>query len=175
MSLLQYFRGDLSKVAVNRISELIGDDEDLVKELMDIINGQEILTVKYALWVMRTICDKKPYLFQSYFKDLFDLIHRFPGEDGVLRNVIGAWQVLDIPEELEGEVYELCLNFLTDQSPIAAKAFSMEVCFKVAARYPELKNELKTTIEGLNLKYGESSPGIASRAKKTLRKIKELR
>lgn len=175
MSLSEHFKGDLSKVEVNRIADLIGDDKGLVRELMDIINHREILRVKYALWVMRTLCDKKPYLFQPYFKDLFELIHKFPGEDSVLRNVIGAWQVLEIPEELEGEVYELCLNFLTDQSPIAAKAFSMEVCYKVAARYPELKNELKTVIEELNLKYGESSPGIASRAQKTLKKISLLR
>lgn len=175
MSLLLHFKGDLSKVEVNRIAALIGDDEDLIKELMDIINGQEILRVKYALWVMRTICDKKPYLFQPYFKDFLELILRFPSEDGVLRNVTGAWQVLEIPEDLEGEVYELCLNFLTDQSPIATKAFSMEVCFKVAAKYPELKNELKAIIEEVNLKYGESSPGIASRASKTLKKINSLK
>lgn len=173
MSLLQDFLKDISKADVNRICALIGDDEDLFKEMFTtVIDNHDLIVTKRGLWVLRTISDSKPYLFNPYFENLLDLVRTYPLEDSVLRNVIGIWQVVDIPEKYEGEVYDLCLGFLQNDSAIAAKAFSLDVCYRIAIKYPELKPELKALAEDMLLKYQDSSPAIISRARRLIKRLR---
>lgn len=175
MSLLAQFLNDISKAEVNRICDQVGDDEDLMHELFTtVIRHPELIVMRRGLWVLRVISDRKPYLFNDHFDILLQLVRRFPHEDSVLRNVIGIWQVIAIPEEHEGEVFDLCMGFLQNQSAIAAKAFSMEVCYRIVRLYPELKPELGAVVEQLLLKYEDSSPAIVSRGKRTLKKLKKV-
>ncbi len=81
-------------------------------------------------------------------------------------------QFIDIPEELLGLTAELCFNFLNSgQESIAVKANAMTVLFNIVKKYPDLKEELKITIEE-QLPFG--STGFKNRGSKILKALKKL-
>ncbi len=174
MNLNEAFSGDLSKKEISRLAVLLGNEPDLLETVFEeILEKAPLPVVKQILWVLRTLSDQNPLLLNPWFENLLRTGERFPGNDTVWRNITGMWQVTDIPDVFEGRVYHLCLSFLQDQSAVAVKAFSMEVCYRIVCVYPELRAELTAVIEELMLKYREVSPAIASRGKKVLGKLRK--
>ena len=85
--------------------------------------------------------------------------------DGVKRNTLRTFQFNSIPEEVEGEFFDILLIYLTSLSEaVAIKAFSMTVARKICKKHPELAQELIPIIERL-MKASESS-GIKHRGNK---------
>ena len=93
-----------------------------------------------------------------------------PSHNAIVRNTVRVLQNIEIPEELEGEIYERCFDYLNDpKEKPAVRAFSMKVLSNIAMIYPELKEELIKSIE-LHFPYG--SKGFKSRGKKELERLR---
>jgi hypothetical protein len=79
-------------------------------------------------------------------------------------------QFIDIPKKHQGVIADICFKSLIDKKePIAIRVFSMTVIANLAAKIPELKNELIPIIEE-QLPY--ASAGFVSRGKKVLKELK---
>ncbi len=164
---------DFSKARVRYIADLIGADEERFAELMQIfLRGTYNLTQK-AAWVLSECADNHPFLIIPYFRRFIDKLHEIDASDSVKRNIIRVWQYVDIPEEYIGEVYDLCYGYLNSTEAIAVRAFSITVCHHIAIQLPELKPELRLTIEDLLMKNQDGSPAIKSRANKILAQLKK--
>lgn len=111
---------------------------------------------------------KNPDLLYSYMPQLINNL-KHPAHDAIVRNTIRTWQFMKIPEQYQGDIFEICYqHILSHKSAIAIKAFSMRVCANIAKDIPELKEELSVAIND-QLEFG--SPGIKSIGKKLIKKL----
>lgn len=173
MHLYQEILREHSKSNVNKIIDYIGSDEDRFAELMEIFLKGDYRTTQRSSWIVSECAEQYPFLIKPYFRSLIDKLHEPAIHGAVQRNIVRIWQFVEIPEEFMGKVYDICFRYLTDNEAIAVVAFSMTVCVRIAQYFPELKPELRVTIEDLLLKHQNGSAGINSRGKKVLAELKK--
>ncbi len=87
--------------------------------------------------------------------------------DAVKRNTIRLLQEVQIPEKYQGDIMNICFDFLIspDEKP-AIKAFSLTVLDNLSQIYPEIKPELKTIIED---RWDYETAAFRARARKILK------
>lgn len=155
-----------SKAITNDIVNFVVKHPDSLNELMNLFLFGELRISQRASWPVGDLGVKDPHLFEPYIESIVKNMHN-PVHDAVLRNSLRILGSIEIPEELQGEVYELCFNFLLDlKFPIAIRVFSMTVLSNIAKNFPELKEELISVIEE---HYPHGSAGFKSRARKCLK------
>jgi len=161
-----------SKKNWNLVAKKIGTDKTLFKELMQIYFTDEDYMVLRASQVMSDISDVHPELLKPYLTKLIK--HLNPDSiDAVRRNTMRVFQTLDIPVELEGELFEKGMAYLKSATePKAVKAFSMTVLRRICEKYPDLCSELIPQIE--ILLQESASPGLVSRGEKELKKLRGI-
>jgi hypothetical protein len=72
----------------------------------------------------------------------------------------------------QGILADFCFNILNSgHSAIAVKAYAMELLYKLTLIYPELANELSSSI---NMLIEDGSAGIISRGRTILRKLADM-
>ena len=173
MNLYQEILREHSKANVNKTIDYIGSDEDRFAELMQIFLKGDYRTTQRSSWIVSECAEQYPFLIKPYFRSLIDKLKEPAIHGSVRRNIVRIWQFVEIPEEFMGEIYDVCFRYLTGNEAITVVAFSMTVCFRVAQHFPELKPELRVTIEDLLLKHQDGSAGINSRGKKVLAELKK--
>lgn len=168
MSVLDLLNKEHSKNNTLNIVNYVKDDDKRLNELMNIFLYGEYRLAQRASWAVG-ILGEKTELITPYYSEMIQNLKQEDLHGAIKRNTVRAWQFMDIPERHLGEVTDLCFNFLANKGEaIAIKVFSMTVLAKVAARIPELKNELKFMIEE-QMPY--ASAGFKSRGKKILAKL----
>ena len=121
-----------------------------------------------AAWPVGYLGRSYPELIYPYFESMINMMDN-PSHNAVLRNIVRILEDITIPEEYDGEIYDRCYSFLNDPNqPIAVRCFSMTVCYNIAQKYPDLKEELASSIK-LHLPHG--SAGFKSRGNKLLNKL----
>ena len=95
-----------------------------------------------------------------------------PRHDAVIRNTVRTLQYIQVPEELQGEVYDKCFQYLTDpKMATAIKTFSSTVLVNIALDLPELIDELILAIEE---QIPHSTIGFVNRANKLLIRLRKI-
>lgn len=118
---------------------------------------------------MSNLVFSHPKLIAKHLKKLLVNTQKPNLHNAVLRNTFRLLQVVSIPKSLHGLAVETCFTFLNDKKqPIAIHVFSMSVLGNLCKEHPELKQELKLSIEE---KLPYASAGFKSRAKKVLKNI----
>lgn len=173
MNLHQEILREHSKANVNKITAYIGTDEERFAELMQIFLKGDSTTIQRSSWIVSECAEEYPFFIAPYFKDLIDKLHESNIHPSARRNIVRIWQFVEIPEEFMGEVYDICFRYMTGNEAIAVVVFSMTVCLNITKHLPELKTELRVTIEDLLLKHQNGSAGINSRGKKVLAELKK--
>jgi hypothetical protein len=170
MDILDLIQTDNSRAMADSIVDYIGTDNERMKELMGCFFSNEKRLCQRASWPLTLIADKHPEMVHPYLKDMINTLDQ-PRHNAVVRNVVRVLQNIEVPEELEGEVYEKCYQLLlkTDE-PVANRVFSMTTCVNIALKYPELKEELLATIED-HLPHGTA--GFRSRGKKEIERLRK--
>lgn len=149
----------------------IGANQEAFDELMALFLGNEYRVTQCASRVVSHCCDEQPWLLQKHLKAIIENIQGAV-HVAVKRNTLRMLQQIDIPEELLGLTAELCFNFLNSgKEPIAVKANGMTVLFNIVKKYPDLKEELRITIEE-QMPFG--STGFKNRGSKILKALKKL-
>ncbi|MDW3651544.1 MAG: hypothetical protein R8P61_30975 [Bacteroidia bacterium] len=157
-----------SKEQILRIVDYIGSDEDRVKELMEIFFSEDTRLVQRSAWVLTHLSTRRPYLLRPYLPQMVKNLDT-PKHDAVLRNTLRYFDMINLPEDLMGEVADKCFHYLNSpEYPIAIRVFSMGTLYNISLKFPELQRELILVIKE-HLPFG--SAGFKSRAKRILRKI----
>jgi hypothetical protein len=90
----------------------------------------------------------------------------------VQRNVVRVLQYIQIPVKFQAKIMNLCFEYLTDpKETIAVRVFSMTVLANLAAKYPEIKNEIEQVI---TMQLRNPSAGLRSRSRKVLEQLQKL-
>jgi len=124
-----------------------------------------------ASWTLSKVCDKFPDLIYPYLPDIINRLGEIDNEStqrSFLR-IISLSDFARISVKHHGILAEHCFAALKSGfSAIAIKAYSMEILYNLVVIYPELLNELTSTI---NLLEGEGSAGVIARGTMILKKL----
>lgn len=156
-----------------RIVDFILENNAEFAQLMAIFLSENLRLQQRSAWIVGRICIKNPELLKPFYRPILERLPLPETSDTFKRNVVRVWQEVDLPEQFFGEIYDLCLRFLSGKEAIAIKAFSMTVCYNISQKFPELKPELLATLEDVLMKDGQNSKGILSRGNKTLKMLKK--
>lgn len=160
-----------NKADAQKLSDKIISGQAHISELMDLFFSEDLRICQKASWPLTIIADERPDLLLPYMKRMIDHLDR-PHHDAVVRNTVRAWQVMHIPEEYEGDIYDRCFTYLADpQYAVAIRVFSMTVCANIAMRHPSLAQEVIPVIED---HWDHSTAAWRGRGKKELKRLRNI-
>lgn len=148
MNLREELLKEHSKASCERIVAWVGDDQKRFDELFSIFTLNEYRLVQLSAWPVSYCVQAYPQLIKKHFAKLIKNVQR-PGIHGaVKRNTVRLLQHIDIPEKYQGEVMNLCFEFIQSHTEkVAVKAFALTVLENLSKEYPEIIPEVKLIIE----------------------------
>jgi len=150
----------------------VGEDQERFADLFNIFLKGESNAILGASQAIGSISEKQPRLIQPYANDLVGYLKSDP-IDAVKRNTMRIFQFIDIPEEVEGDLFDIAMNYLKSiEVAITIKAFSMTALRKICAKYPELAHEVIFQIEILVKE--QVSAGLTNRGEHELIKLNKI-
>jgi hypothetical protein len=158
-----------SKSQTSKIVRYVGSSSSRFKELVEIFLAGPYRVTQRAAWPISVVAEHQPQLLKPHLKKILNFARRQGVHNSVKRNAVRLLQFIDIPENLHGNVADLCFNFLLDkQEPIAVKCFSMSALAQIAKSNPGLTQELKIIVED-QLPF--ATPGFRSRARRVMKEL----
>lgn len=169
MNLREEILKEHSKAQCNRIVEWVGDSQERFDELFRLFLNDEYRVVQRAAWPVSYSAIAYPGFIKKHFNSLLKNLQKPNLHDAVKRNSVRLLQDVPIPRKYEGDVMNICFNYLASPSePVAIKAFSLAVLGRLAANYPEIIPEIKLLIEE---QLPHQTAAFKSRAKKFLKQF----
>lgn len=127
-----------------------------------------------ASWTLSKACDRFPELIYPHLDDITKTLGKIDNES-VERSFLRILSLTDLQKvsrNMHGLLADHCFTALdSPASAIAIKAYSMEILYKLSLIYPELGNELASSIR---IMMEEGSAGIKARGTMILKKISEI-
>lgn len=147
MDIAAALKNEHSKTQTMRIVRHIGSDPEKFKQLIDIFFNSEYRMVQRAAWPVNFCAQNRPELVLPYLNKCLDLLADRQAHSAVRRNVVRLLQYVEIPEELLGKVYSLCIDLIDDMNePVAVRAFAITVATRIAKTEPALIAELQMVV-----------------------------
>ncbi|MBI2730210.1 MAG: hypothetical protein HYX40_05575 [Sphingobacteriales bacterium] len=166
MKLREQLLKEHTKANCLRIVKWVGDDQKRFDELFALFMGDEYRVIQRAAWPVSYCVIDHPKLIIKHFKRLIGNLKKPNLHTAVKRNSIRLLQDIVIPEKYEGDIMNICFNYIAEPTEaVAVKAFSIRVIENLSKKYPEILQELKTIIED---RWDYETPAFKSRAKKIL-------
>ncbi|MFK8103084.1 MAG: hypothetical protein AB8G15_11185 [Saprospiraceae bacterium] len=159
-----------SKKQAVRLADFVGKNTTRFAALMELFLRDNLVVCQRSSWVVIHAVQQYPSLISPYLEEMIDNLDK-EVHSAVKRNTVRIFQDIAIPEELLGKAVDVCFRLLDDpQEAIAVRVFSMQVLYNACLREPDLKDELRITIES-HLEFGSS--GFISRGKKILKALQK--
>ena len=137
-----------SKAQCNKIVAWVGNNQRRFDELFYLFLHDENRLTQRAAWPISYCVSQNPEFIKKQFKALIKNLHKTGIHDAVKRNTVRILQAIEIPKKYQGEVMNLCFEYVASPTEaVAVKAFSLTVLEKMAKLYPEIIPELKLIIE----------------------------
>ena len=143
-----------------------------IQQIVDHCQNNEIHIRQNSGAVLGKLIDHDKHLLDPYLIQIAELLKQTT-HDAVQRAIMRVFQYSDIPEEVEGDLFEFVINALKSlEVAIAIKAFGMTVARRICEKYPELANEMIPLLEIIIAE--KPSTGLVNRAGKELKKLNQL-
>lgn len=171
MTLREEILREHSKQHTVWLANRIGPNQEAFDELLELFLGDDYRVTQRAAWVVSHCADNHPWLIDKHLQPIIENLQK-PVHVAVKRNTVRILQFVDIPEDLLGITAEICFDFLNSgKETIAVKAHSMTILYNIVKKFPELKEELKLSIED-QLPFG--SAGFKNRGSKILKALDKM-
>ena len=163
---------DSSKITADMAVQTIGDNPVLFKKVLDFALEDKDVFAQRASRVVQ-LCDMKfPHLIKPHLNEIITSLPGFQN-GGLKRNILRllSQRTNEFTEDQQGILLDVCYMFImnSDEKP-AIMVYSMDILYDISNQYPDLKNELISTIES---QMPTASAGIKSRSKKMLKRLYE--
>jgi len=156
------------------IAASAGENPELFMKLLDYSYSSDKKLAFRASWTLSKVCDKFPELIYPYLPKIVEEMDGIENEStqrSFLR-ILSMTDLNKISQKHHGILADHCFRSLNSGfSAIAIKAYSMEIIYRLALIYPELANELATSITMLR---GEGSAGVIARGNIIMKKLAEI-
>ncbi len=158
-----------SRRQVNKIADWVGNDRRRFKELVGLLlHGDDRVTQRSAWVVSECVC-RHPELITPWFRQLLARAEKPGIHIAVRRNVLRILEFIEIPKAVLGHVVSRCFDYLmSEDETIAVRVYSMMILLRASLSEPDLRNELRATIETM---LPHAGPAIQARAKMVLKKL----
>lgn len=148
MNLRETILQEHSKKQCNKIVAWVGVDQKKFNELFNLFLNSEYRVTQRAAWPLSYCVIAHPQFIKSHYSKLITNLKKPGLHDSFKRNTVRLLQVLDIPEKYEGDLMDICFQYLQSPGePVAVKAFSITVLGNLAKKYPEIIPEIRLLIE----------------------------
>lgn len=127
-----------------------------------------------ASWTLTKVCDKFPEIIYPFLPHVVESLNKIDNESAQrsFLRIISLSAMDKLSTKHHGILAEHCFRALKSGfSAIAIKAYAMEIIYNLVLIYPELHNELSTTI---NMMEGEGSAGVVARGRMILKKLAQI-
>lgn len=159
---------ELSRRNTDLIAHYIGNDAEKFHHLMDLLFHGKAPIPQRAAWVVTHIAEKYPELCLPFIEPIILHLEKFE-HTGIHRCLLRFISEMDIPESLQGQLYDICYQWLMDKhAPIAVKVHCMQILFNISEVEPDLKHELRLIIEELT---DHESAALRSRSQYLMKKL----
>jgi len=160
-----------SKKQCLRVVDYVGNNKVRFRKLLQIFAAGPYRITQRAAWPLSVCVERYPTLIDGHFAFLIKMLYEPRAHIAVRRNILRLLQYVDIPHRYHGKLIKICFDIFHDKKqPIAVHVFAMTVLDQITKQYPDIRQELLTSIEE-KLPYG--SAGFRSRASKILRGVKK--
>jgi len=168
INLMDQLRVESSKANKDYIVHAINGDPGKLKIIWDALESEEPKIPMRAAWVLSDCFEKWPDLLPPYWNQIVPIIIS-SNVEGVKRGLLKILIIAGVPEKNELEILDYCFeHILKREESVAVKVYSMEILFQLTNKYPDLKTELKATIES---QYNFGTPGFKAWANRILPKL----
>lgn len=167
MNLRETILSEHSKTNCDRIVTWIGSNQQRFNELFYLFLNDESRVTQRAAWPLSFSAIAHPALMKNNFEKLIKNLHHPNLHDAIKRNTVKLLQQIEIPEECEGDVMNICFQYVESPTEaVAIKAFSLTILGKLAKKFPEILPEIKLLIEGQS---EHQTAAFKSRSKRLLK------
>ncbi len=171
MNLREAILKEHSKEQCAAIVAWVGSSKKRFDQLFDIFLNDEHRVVQRAAWPVSYCVEAHPRLINEHFGSLVKKLQEPGIHDAVKRNSTRLLQHVNIPEEWQGPIMNICFDYVTSPGEaVAIKAFSLTVLANLAKYYPEIIPEIKLVIAD---QLEEQSLAFKGRAKKILKDLEK--
>ena len=161
----------MGKKEAEWFAESVIENREILRKLLEFSFSKDKKLAFRASWTLSKVFDKYPELMGSDIQRMIGSLESLDNES-VQRSFLRMISMSDLnslSQKQHGILADHCFKMLKSGfSAIAIKAYSMEIIYKLALIYPELANELSSTI---NILQGEGSAGILARGHIILKKL----
>ena len=172
MSILEIAKKGNNKSTNLELINYVGNNPDRFGELMEVFLGDDLRITQITSWVLSECVQSHPSLIEPYHAVLIQALSQDQRHGAIRRNIVRMYQYAPIAETIEGQLFDLCINFILDpKEAIAVKAFSMTVCERICKKHPDLSPELIICIES---QMDNASAGVKNRGSKILRRLNHI-
>lgn len=167
MNLEEILINEHSKTTCDKIVHWVGNSQHRFDQLFSLFIGNDPLLAQRASWPLGYAAVANPCLIDKHFKELLENVKKKGVHNAIKRNTVRILQDISIPEDFQGDVMNLCFDYLmSPEEKPAIKAFSLTVLQNLSVQYPEILPELRTIIQD---RWDFESKAFQSRARKILR------
>jgi len=161
-----------SKAQCNKIVEWVADDQKRFDELFHLFLNDDYLVTQRAAWPISYCVATHPEFIKKHFGALIKNLHKPGIHNSIKRNTVRILQEIEIPEIYQGEVMNLCFQYVESPTEaVAVKAFALTVLGNLAKLYPEILPEIKLLIEE---QLPHQTAAFRSRAKHLMKSFEKL-
>jgi hypothetical protein len=169
MKLKEKFLADIRVFKAPELAKQILKSHQL-SELVKLALEKDALLSSRAMWVLTHCSDIDPTCVKPYYASLILNLKNKSLHNGVIRGTLRLFQEQDVPTEHQSFLLDKCYEYVKNPAEaIAIRSFAITVIYQISKSYPELLNELKLLL--LHLNTNDTSPGMTSRIKNTLKLI----
>ena len=147
-------------------------EPELLPMLLEFCTDPEVAVQQNAGSVLGKIIDLDEAILVPHLPKMLENLKSEP-HDAVKRATMRVLRTIEIPEAVEGEVFDVAMRFVSDyEEAIAVRGFAMTTARRLCERYPTLRHELQPVVE--DLIEQKASTGLSSRARCELKKLQAL-
>lgn len=165
---------ELSKRNTDYIASVVDRDENLFRELVDLVLTNEEYVSGRAAWVIETIWLKYPEMIDPHINDMIDFLpkSKYDNQKRHFLKILSTRDIKEFDESHLGILIDCCFTWLEDPVyPTAVKMFSMQIIYNFVEVEPILASELIAIIEN---QFEDGTPGFRNRGEKLLKKLYKL-
>lgn len=161
-----------SKEQCNKIVAWVGGSQQRFDELFNLFLNDEYRVMQRAAWPVSYCVEAHPNFIGGHFAELIKNLQRPKVHNSIKRNSTRLLQHVNIPKKYQGEVMNICFQYLESPTEaVAIKAFSLTVLGNLARLYPDILPEIKVLIEE---QLPHQTAAFKSRANRLLKEFGQL-
>lgn len=149
-------------------TQAISVNPKLIRALLELTSSSDSKVAWRSAYLLDKIHDENP---QSITPLLDTIIEKTVHTQNfsIKRHFLRILTQYDLHKRASGSFINACFKWIHNENvKVAVKVHAMQLLYNLSLHYPELKQELKATLEELP---AHISPGIRNRAQKLLTKI----